>query len=390
MQRRYSNIMNSREKKVLIITSHYPPNIGGVENHLQELVAGLLERKWKVIVSTYQPLAQSRMAPFREERAGFTIYRFPWIGFNIFHKLAPYPALEFLFLFPGLFLMTFFALIKHPNVNVIHCQGLVPSTIGVFMKFLFQKRVIASTHNLYFFPTNGLYPFFARLFFSLTDKVLTPTVFAKEELLKIGVSAKKVAIFHYWIDLEKFCPKEKLKIRKRLKWDKFTILFVGRLIETKGIKLLLQLLPNLNKKIQLVVIGTGPMGREIKRAEKHFLNFKYLGGIENNNLPDFYSAADLVVVPSLVDEGFGFVAMEALACGTPVLASKKGGLLDAVSTKTGKLVEPNGQNFKKAIERLFYNPTELNYLKSNCREYVLKNFSNKNILDIIKTYGTNN
>lgn len=382
--------MSSREKKVLIITSHYPPNIGGVENHLRELVVELLERNWKVVVSTYQPLAASKIAPFMEEKNGFTIYRFPWIGFNIFHKLALYPALEFLFLFPGLFLMTLFVLIKHSQVDVIHCQGLIPTAVGVFMKFLFQKRVIASTHNLYFFPKKGLYPFFARLFFSLADKVLTPTCFAKEELMEIGVPSKKVDTFHYWIDLKSFFPKNKLKIRKKMKWNKFTVLFVGRLIETKGVKLLLQLLPNLNKKIQLVIIGTGPMEREIKKTEKNFFNLEYLGRIENNDLPDFYSAVDLVVIPSLVDEGFGFVAMEAIACGTPVLASKKGGLLDAVSAKTGKLVEPNMQNFKRALEQLAYNPTKMNYLKSNCREYALKNFSKKNILDIIRTYGTKN
>lgn len=382
--------MTSKEKKVLIITSHYPPNIGGVENHLQELVAGLLKRKWKVIISTYQPLAQSRITSFVEERGGFTIYRFPWLGFNIFHKLAPYPALEFLFLFPGLFLMTFIVLIKHPKLNVIHCQGLIPAAIGVFMKFLFQKRVIASTHNLYFFPKRGLYPFFARLFFNQTDKVLTPTIFAKDELLRIGVPLRKVGIFHYWIDLDKFCPKEKIKLRKKIKWDKFTVLFVGRLIETKGIKLLLKLLPKLNKKIQLVIIGTGPLTNEIKRAKKEFLNLKYLGGVNNNDLPTYYSAADLVVVPSLVDEGFGFVVMESLACGTPVLASKKGGLVDAVSPKTGRLVEPNAQNFKEAIEHLFNNPDEINYLKSNCREYAMKNFSNKNISDIIRIYETDN
>lgn len=382
--------MKSRDKNVLIITSHYPPNMGGVETHLQALVAGLIERKWKVIVSTYQPLAQSRMASFMEEKNGFTIYRFPWLAFNIFHKLNPYPVLEFLFLFPGLFLMTLIVLIKHPRIDVIHCQGLVPSVIGAFMKFIFQKRVITSTHNLYFFPKEGLYPFFARLFFSLSDKVLTPTRFAKEELMKLGVSSKKVSVFHYWIDLESFSPKNKLKIRKKLKWEKFTVLFVGRLIETKGVKLLLDLLPKLHKKIQLIIIGTGPLTDEVKKAEKRSSNIKYLGRIENNDLPVYYSAADLVVVPSLVDEGFGFVVMEALACGTPALASKKGGLIDAVSPKTGRLVEPTARDFKVAIGRLFSNPAEVNYLKSNCRDYALKNFSDKNILDIIRIYETNN
>lgn len=376
----------NKEKSVLIITSHFPPNVGGVENHLQELVAGLIKKKWKVIVSTYQPLASSKAASFVEKKACLIIYRFPWITFNIFHKLAPYPALEFLFLFPGLFLMTVIVLLRHPTVDVIHCQGLVPSAVGAFMKFLFRKRVIVSTHNLYFFPKRGLYPIFARLFFSLADKTLTPTQFARKELLRIGVPPKKVAIFHYWIDLGIFSPKRKFEVKKRLKWNKFTVLFVGRLIETKGVKLLLELLPTLNKKIQLVIIGTGPLTNDIKRAEKNFLNLKYLDGIENNVLPTYYSAADLLVVPSLVDEGFGFVVMEAVACGTPVLASNKGGLSDAVSESIGKLVVPTAKNFADSIHYFLDNKKILKRLSDNARQYALINFSQKNIDDILRAY----
>lgn len=374
-----------KDRTVLIVTSHYPPNIGGVESHLQALVSSLMRRKWRVIISTYQPLASSKTVPFKEEKDRLTIYRFPWISFNIFHWLAPYPALEFIFLFPGLFLITLITLIGHPKIGVIHCQGLVPSAVGAFMKIIFRRRMIASTHNLYFFPKKGLYPFFARWFFSVSDKILTPTYFARRELLKIGVPARKVSIFRYWIDLKNFRPLNKEKARRILGWNKKSILFVGRLIETKGVDIILNLAKKI-KSINFYILGNGPLkDKVIKETEIH-KNLHFLGSVENNKLNTYYAAADITLVPSLVDEGFGFVVMESSACGTPVIASKKGGLDEAVDSSIGILVRPNLEDFDKNITYLFENQDLLKRLTKNTRKFAQSNFGEQNIKVIINSY----
>ncbi len=379
--------MNKQEKTVLIITTHFPPNVGGIESHLTALVSTLIEGKWNIFIATYQPLALSKFTHSVERQDNVTIYRFPWLGFNIFHKLASRPILEFLYLFPGLFLVSLFVLILHAkDIKVVHAQGLIPTVVAVILGKLFRKRVISSTHNLYFFPQSGLYPTIAKLTFSKANSVLVPTNFAKLELKRIGVPEDKIGIFKYWIDLSKFSPINKKEARSKTKWSLFTLLFVGRLIETKGVKLLLDFLPYLDKKIQLAIIGTGPLSEDIKQAEKKYPNLTYIGRIQNQDLPLYYSAADLVVVPSLVDEGFGFVVMESIACGTPVIASNKGGLSDAVSLKTGRLVKPTSENFRKEIEFLFRNPQQINVLKRSCRTYALKNFSKENVSDIITAY----
>ncbi len=373
-------------KTVLVLTTHYPPNVGGVESHLQALIASLIKRNWNVVVSTYQPLASGKRAPFTEKRTHLTIYRFPWLGFNIFHRLTPYPALEFLFLFPGLFMMTCITLLKHKEIAVVHCQGLVPTAVGICLKPFFRKRVIASTHNLYFFPKEGLYPSFARLFFSLTDKVLAPTKFAREELLRIGVPGEKVGVFHYWIDLKLFTPENKKTVKRKLKWDKFTVFFVGRLIETKGVGILLKVAVRLNRKIQMVIVGGGPMTEEVAAEAKKIPNLIFLGRAPNEQLLLCYRGADLTLVPSIVDEGFGFVVMESAACGTPILASKKGGLSEAVADSIGRLVAPTASDFKRQIEYYYSNKKELNNLTRATRAYALKNFGEKNVDDIIRAY----
>lgn len=389
-ERNATNILKYYKEKdngVLIITSHYPPNIGGVESHLQALVAGLKRFKWNVFISTYQPLASSKTAPLFEKRERFKCFRLPWFGFNIVHKLTNYPILEFIYLFPGLFLISFFVLIRYQKqINVIHCQGLVPTAVGIILSKIFGKKIISSTHNLYFFPINGLYPLISKFIFIKCNHILTPTNFAKRELVKLGVPENKISVFHYWIDLNHFFPINKLKIREDLKWNKFTVLFVGRLIETKGIVLLLKAFETVNLEVQLVVIGDGPLRDYVTTISNSSSNIKFLGRVENDKLIPFYSAADLVLVPSLVDEGFGFVIMEAIACGTPVIASRKGGLSDAVDISTGRLIEPTVTNIKKSIEYFLKYKDELVKLTSNTRKYALKNFSEENVEGIIKAY----
>lgn len=382
-------MIRKRNQTVLIISSHYPPNLGGVESHLQALVSALDKNKWRVIISTYQPLAAKIKAPSLEKKRNLTIYRCPWLGFNIVHKLTHYPALEFLYLFPGLFLLAFYLLCKsNKQIDVLHAQGLVPTAVGGVLAFIFNKRMISSIHNMYFFPKKGLYKLVAGQVFNMAKIVLAPTRVAADELISVGVIPDKVKLFKYWLNLETFKPQRKSKAKKKIGFNNFTVLFVGRLLETKGIKIIIKMLDTLNKNINLVIAGDGPLRDYVEKAVKENSNLRYLGRIENNRLPQYYSGADLLVVPSTVDEGWGFVAMEAISCGTPVVASKKGGLSDVVSPEVGTLVTLNQSKFKQAIEELYSSPVRLKKLKTNCRRYALKYFGDNNIQDIIKHYDS--
>lgn len=378
------------KKRVLVITSHYPPNIGGVESHLQALVNGLAKRGWGVIISTYQPLAYSNKAKAKEESREAIIYRQNWIGFNIVHKLTPYPALEFMYLFPGLFLGTLKVILKHKSeIDIIHCQGLVPSTIGVILGGMFSKRVICSTHNLYFFPKKGLYSMLAALIFNTADLVLVATETAKKELIRVGVKLGKIDFFKYWINLKVFSPVNKKLAKEKLNQEGFVVFFVGRLIVTKGVGIILDMVKDLKNGIKVVIAGSGAMEEEVRKAsQKYSDRLIFLGRIENSQLPIYYSAADLIVVPSTVDEGWGFVVMEAVACGTPVVVSNKGGLSDVVSLKVGKIVPATVKDFKKSVEDLYNHPAELKRLQENCRKYAELQFGESNIDEIVRFYDS--
>jgi glycosyltransferase involved in cell wall biosynthesis len=108
---------------ILQLTAHFSPNLGGVETHLQDLVDRLVEKKNNVTVLTYQPLSTDISAPWLEHKLNTTIIRLPWIR-GWFYRLVDSPILEFMYLFPGLFVVLPFILFRK-KIEVIHAHGLV-------------------------------------------------------------------------------------------------------------------------------------------------------------------------------------------------------------------------------------------------------------------------
>ena len=375
-------------KDVLIITSHFQPNIGGVETHLNDLALALTERDWNVIIATYNPLAANVKVKFFEKEGNLKIFRLPWPGFNIVHRITPYPILEFFYLFPGLFLVSFYALIKNPKVSILHAQGLVPAVVALILAKVFAKREIVGTHNLYFFPKKGLYRRVARFILSGVDCILCLSEASLSEVLLVGVPKNKVRRFHYWLDLNVFKPLDKRTAKQKTKLvGKFVTLFVGRLIETKGVKLILEA-SRKTDGITYLFAGPGPLEADIKNEVAKNRNVLYLGSLPpaSKELRQYLSAADVVLAPSLVDEGYGRVAMEAIACGTPVLATRVGGLNEVVTPEVGWLIKPLAKEYLKRVMSIKKNSHLLKEKSKNTRTYALKYFSEKNVGEIIDAY----
>lgn len=131
--------------------------------------------------------------------------------------------------------------------------------------------------------------------------------------------------------------------------DDYQLLYAGKLSWGKGAHLLLEALPAIQvalapRRVRLALAGKGPLeGRLKQRAEELGLAaaVTFCGQLPHAELQQLYQGADLVVVPSVVQEGFGRVALEALYNGTPVVVSNRGGLAEIVEEGvTGYVVEP--------------------------------------------------
>jgi glycosyltransferase involved in cell wall biosynthesis len=367
--------------RILQLTVHYSPNIGGVETHLSDLVSGLVKLKHEVYVLTYRPLMSNAKWKIYEKSKKLQILRLPWFS-GLFYTFVTKPIIEFIYLTPFLFVTTPFVILSF-KPEVIHAHGLIAGFVAIFWGKIFRIRVVMSTHSLYQFPQRGLYKTFAKLIFNNADAVLCLSDKSVKEITDLGVPKNKVTRFTYWVDLDLF--KKVKNAKKKLNWEnKFIVLFVGRLVEEKGIPELIGASELLNKDIVITIAGAGPMEQEIKNnLSEHLI---YLGKINQKKLPLYYSASDVVIVPSTHEEGFGRVIIEALACGTPVIASDRGSIREAMNDSVGEFIKITPQNISKTVIKYQKNLRFLYAKSNNARRFVLKLYSEKNIKEIIDDY----
>ncbi len=356
--------------KILQLTVHFSPNLGGVETHLDDLVAGLAAKKHNVFVLTYRPLSVSAEWQMYEHKHLIQILRIPWIP-GFFNMLSTYPILEFIYLFPGLFVALLIVIFQF-RPQVIHAHGLVSGLIAVFWGKIFNLRTVVSTHSIYNFPSSGIYRSLAIWLFSNSSHNLCLSDQSTKELVSLGIPASRVSRFTYWGDLERVKP------QKKPNSNKIIVLFVGRRVPEKGIPELLAAAEMFKPGITLQIAGSGPLEASVK---KH-----YIGRISQSDLPYYYSTASVVIVPSTHDEGFGRVIIESLACGTPVVAANRGAIPEAMDNTVGKLIDISPQNIQAVINYLFTNQKIITKMKKKARVFATKRYSYHNIDQIIDSY----
>jgi glycosyltransferase involved in cell wall biosynthesis len=167
-------------------------------------------------------------------------------------------------------------------------------------------------------------------------------------LFRMGVESSKVRVIHDGVDRTLFATGNKARERGilNLPLEKRVILFIGNLVPVKAIDVLLRAIaePALNKELfELVIVGHGPsrptlelLARQLGVASR----VRFAGVLPQTELPRWYRAADLFVLPSH-SEGVPNVLLEASACGTPWVASRVGGIPEIAHLGVSRLVPPN-------------------------------------------------
>jgi glycogen synthase len=307
------------------------------------------------------------------------------------------------------------------DAEVVHCHTWYSLLGGLWIKVLYGIPLVITTHSL-----EPLRPWkeeqlgrgyqlscwIERTTIQAADAVVAVSGETRKELLQnYEVDPAKIHVIHNGVDVDVFKPKDPTPVLDKygISRKKPYLLFVGRITRQKGVIHLVRALDEVSRDVQVVLCAGAPDTREIgqemetavrtvqdRRADVHWIRDM----LPVPELVRFYSGAALFVCPSIY-EPFGIINLEAMATGCPVVASRVGGIPEAVADgETGVLVSFEGRgapdfepknpalfsrDLAKAINSLLSTESKRKQLGEAGRRRVEKYFSWKVIAR--KTFG---
>jgi glycosyltransferase involved in cell wall biosynthesis len=262
------------------------------------------------------------------------------------------------------------------QAEIVHTHHLhsAPSRVSAIVGTLRHQRLVSTDHGASGGDLFGMLP---RLF----DGFLAVSRFSAAVQ---GAPPSRTRVIYGGADVERFAPDPRA--------DRRGVLFVGRLTPHKGVDRLIEAVP---AGIPLVIVGTGghdrhPPERDYVRLLQHLAegrNVHFAGGVSDEDLASLYRQAAVVALPSVevtcygrriaVSELLGLGLLEAMASGTPVVASRLGGIPEIVGHGlTGYLVDPgNTTNLRDHLSAVLGNLRLARRLGDNARHRVVERFT---------------
>lgn len=354
-------------KKILVITPFFYPHIGGSERYMEDLYMFLKKKYPNISVDLL--CYNTNRAKEGEKYRELNVYRIPcWtILPGQFCLPRPWSLLKFLIdhksydlvhsstrFFDNSWWAPIYAkLIKAKVVLTDHCSASPISNnsfINVLIKFMEMTIVRFSLH------------FYDQIYAEnqKTQEFLKRKFKVFSELAFPGLSYKTEGF--------------KFRNNRRLK-----IVYVGRMIESKGVNTLFEIARE-TPGADFIFAGEGPLMNSLKEKQQNnkLTNISILGNLLRKEVSNLLRAADILAYPSSAhSEGLPLALIEAGVAGAAVVATNIGGIGELIKdNKTGVLVEPNDkETFRIALKRLMGDKPLRQKLAKNLYDYVNKNFS---------------
>ncbi|PSO43384.1 hypothetical protein BRC19_00780 [Candidatus Saccharibacteria bacterium QS_5_54_17] len=387
--------------KILILTSTFPRwENDNVTRFVFDFAKSLLPDFCPTVLAPHDSGAQKN-----EQMEGVSIKRFRyWVtekGQNIVYnggalanfKKTPLYFLKVLCYTVVMFLRSVW-ITRREQIPIINPHWLIPQGfIAVAASYFTGAKIIITIHGGDIFSFHGkIMRSIKRWVLKKADEVVVNSS-ATLEAAKSIYGAREYRVIPMGLDYQHFNKAADTEtIRKRHGLDGFTILFVGRLVKIKGVEYLLESLKLLwdeNHHFKALIVGEGP-----KREKLHdyVVNngmedaVEFVGWVDSAEIPVYYQAADVFVGPSIISqegrpEALGLVFAEALASGTPVIATDTGGIKDIIKHKENGLLvsEKSAEEIKKALKVLDNDEQLRKTYAENGMRHVKKTFSWKSV-----------
>jgi phosphatidyl-myo-inositol dimannoside synthase len=341
---------------ILVITWNFPPRRGGIENVISHLVAGLMERHPVKVITTHARTPDSDHN---------NIFRAPCPGLIPFALYA---------MWRGAWLLR-----RDREQTVVFGGSVLVAPVVWILARLFGRKAVVQTHGLDIIYGNALYQFLCVRWLRHCERVIANSTYTASLAKDADVPENRIAVIPPGVDPQRFvAPANEHSSRSSLGLGgEKIILFVGRLAKRKGIKEFIEksLVSIVGEipEVCFVIVGANPVESlshrddvmsDIKTAITQLRlqdHVRLLGAVSDEQLITLYQMCDVVVLPALAAkddvEGFGIVLLEAAAATKPTVATRVGGIPDAVEDgKSGILVEPGDYNeLTKALIALLRN-----------------------------------
>jgi len=266
--------------------------------------------------------------------------------------------------------------------DLIHAHFTYPSGyVGARLKERYGKPLIITGHgyDIYDLPfRNAEWDKKIKSILNTADHIITPSKSNHDKLMQLDISDDKVSVIYngYNSNLFEDVSPNKAKEKLNLPEDKKIILSVGNLELVKGHKYLIEAMKEVIKReenITCLIIGSGSQKKNVNSLIDRLSLSKYIklvGEKPHNEVPLWMNACDVFVLPSL-NESFGIVQVEAMACGKPVVATFNGGSEEViVNEKLGILVEPKDANeLANAILKALSKEWDRDYISNYAKQY---------------------
>ncbi|MFH1055283.1 MAG: glycosyltransferase [Candidatus Altiarchaeota archaeon] len=317
--------------KVCMVSKHFLPYSGGLEVRVLELARWLVGKGEKVLVlTTHEPRTKSS-----EVVDGVDVSRSK-VWFSLFN--GPFS--------PGVLLDL---LEREYDIIDVNLPDPVGSVWAYIASVIRGKPLFVTYHadilkdGIIFLPLKIIYgPLHWILLRRAVRIFVTSPNYAQSSAVLSGFMAK-VVVAPSFVDLKRYNPSvDNSKVREKMGLSgRKVVLFVGRLVEYKGLDYLVEAAGMLSDAV-FVIVGDGPLRGRLERKvlASGVKNVLLAGHVGDGELSGYYGACDVFVLPSVTrQEAFGLVLVEAMACGKPVVSTNFSGMPYVVDGG-GLLVEP--------------------------------------------------
>lgn len=387
-------VKSSKMTKILIVSHYFPPHVGGIQNVAYNEAKLLSEHGYKVTVVTS---ALPRVDNPISNNESFKTIRIP--AWNILEKRLgiPYPIFS-----PSLYI-TLKKEVAYADVIHVHGHVFIPSFISARIAKRNNKPLVLTQHNTFIEYKSKVLLYTQHMADRLLGK---PTLRKATKVIAISEATKQyiesilpikpIVRHNNGVDIERFKPtkdQKALRAELSLPADKIICFTMRRITFKNGIDTLIETAKLLKFHPDILFV-IGGKGSDLKLVQKMIIkeklkNVKLLGAVSDEELPRYYAASDIFILPSKKGEGFPLVILEALASGLAIIATRSGGHVEIVeNSKFGFIVDPNSpEQVANKIEYMSNKTSILKIMQKNARDYAIDNLSwGKNISELIGVF----